>query len=577
LTKQNSIQKLSIKETSFIVVDVETTGLNAIRDRITEIGMVHVRNGRIFDKFETLVNPGVFIPRYITEMTGITNDMVYNKPSFKESFPGIKKFLSEYDGNIVFVGHNASFDYKFISASIERTMKEKFELPVLCTCRLARRLNKSLRSKSLYSLSQYYRIKIRNRHRALDDAKATAKILMYFLDELENAYGIEFLNDLLSFQYKKIYETSGMPGNIKKIKVTLKNIPDRPGVYFMRSKNDELLYVGKAKNLHDRVNSYFYHNTSHTPKIRKMIRQVNKVEYETTGSELSALILESRLIKKHKPKFNTATKRYGRFPFIKLDVQNSYPVAAKTFEVKLDGARYYGPFKSSYTVESLLERIDKSFFLRKCDYKKLKPSKAMSTCMYYEFKQCKGPCNFTQSLNDYRKEVEGVMRFLESEASPGALKQLEDKMYLLADEMKYEEASSFRDRITDLKRVILNMELTTSNINLKNFIVKCRETNVEGLNELFFVAGGKLLKTMVYPGKEIVYEPDYVKELINNIYFNGNLFNSTLYNNYGKFEKDELDGMKIISNWIFNNNSPKTLMKINDNSSTDKILKFVCE
>ena len=365
-----------VKDTSFLVVDVETTGLNAINDRITEIGMVHVQNGKIVDKYETLVNPGVFIPRYITELTGISNEMIYNKPTFYEIYPKITKFISNCGENIVFTGHNVSFDYKFVTSSVSRTVNEKFEMPVLCTCRLARRINKTLRSKSLYSLIQYYGIHILKRHRALDDAKATAKILIHFLKELECEYGIDSLDELLSFQYKKIYQQDKMPANIKRIKNDLKEIPELPGVYFMKSKDGELLYVGKAKNLHDRVNSYFYHNTSHTPKIRKMIRRVHKVEYETTGSELSALIKESWLIKKNKPRFNTATKRYSRFPFIKLDVQNSYPVVSKTYEVKLDGARYYGPFKSSYTVGSLMERIDKMYYLRKCDDKKLNPSKS---------------------------------------------------------------------------------------------------------------------------------------------------------------------------------------------------------
>ena len=197
--------------------------------------------------------------------------------------------------------------------------------------------------------------------------------------------------------------------------------------------------------------------------------------------------------------------------------------------------------------------------------------------MYFEFKQCKGPCNFTQSPEDYKKEVKHVMHFLESEANPGALKQLEDQMYIYADDMKYEEASEMRDRISDLKRVILNMELTTSQLNMKNFIVKCRETNRKNANEVFFVAGGKLLRHFMMPGDEAVYEEDYIKELVNNIYFNGNLFRSTLYNNYGKYEKDELDAMKIISNWLFHNNSPKTLLKVEDDLTPDRILKFVYE
>ena len=121
----------------------------------------------------------------------------------------------------------------------------------------------------------------------------------------------------------------------------------------------------------------------------------------------------------------------------------------------------------------------------------------------------------------------------------------------------------------------MNMELTTSELNLKNFIVKCKDTNIKGTNELFFIAGGKLMKSVKFPKDEMNGELENLKEFTENLYFNGNLFKSTLFNSYGKFEKDELDSMKIISNWIFHNNSPSTLLKIDDNTSIEKIFNFV--
>jgi len=346
----------------------------------------------------------------------------------------------------------------------------------------------------------------------------------------------------------------------------------------MKSKDEEIIYIGKAKNLNYRLRSYFYHNVSHTGKIRRMIREVHHVDYELTGSELSALILESRLIKLHKPKFNSATKRYSRFPFIKIDVQNDYPKIEKTYVVKLDGARYYGPFKSSFTVNSLIERIYKAYKLRKCDDKKLNPDKNKSTCMYYEIGLCRAPCNFTQSHRSYRTEVKRVMEFLEAETSKSAIKELEHRMYELSDSEEYEEASRVRDRISDLKRVIMNMELTAPEVNLKNFIVKCRDGNPENGFELFFIAGGKLIKNInleINEHTDSEYEMERISELVNNIYFRGNLFGSIYLNNPGKFTKEELDSMKIISNWICLNNSPNTLLKINSKISPSKVLEFV--
>jgi DNA polymerase-3 subunit epsilon len=575
LIELKQIENRLIKDTNFLVVDVETTGLSADGDRITEIALVNVNNGRITNEFSTLINPHQFIPRFITELTGITNEMVSDKPDFEKSLPPIRNFINEINGMIVLCGHNVSFDHRFINSSLERAGEQKLNIQTICTARLARRLKLGLQSKSLYSLSKHFKINVARRHRALDDARATAIILINFLNKLVNEYDYETLEELLSFQHKKIYEPQKLPANIKHIKKELKDAPVHAGVYYMKNKDDEIIYIGKAKNLNYRLRSYFYHNVSHTGKIRRMIREVKKVEYQTTGSELSALILESRLIKKHKPKYNSATKRYSRFPFIKIDSQNAYPKVEKTYEVRLDGARYYGPFKSSFTVNSLLESINKSFKIRKCDDKKLIPEKNRSSCMYYEIKLCNAPCNFTQSHKSYNTGVKRVMEFLEAETSTGAIKELETEMSGLSDELKFEEASYIRDKINDLKRVILNMELTASEVNLKNFVLKCREGSADDSFELFFIAGGKLIKNIKLEQKEYQERLEEISELVENIYFRGNLFGSVYLNSSGKFSKEELDSMKIISNWVCLNNSPETLLKINPKTSTGKILKFV--
>lgn len=565
---------IPVSKTNFIVIDFETTGLSANSNRITEVGLVHVSGGKIIDEYSSLVNPGQFIPSYITDLTGITNEMVYDKPPFEDVLPKIKEYLTGNTDYTILAGHNVAFDYKFLKVSAERVTGEKLELPTLCTCRLARRLNKSLLSKSLYSLSRHFKIKVKRRHRALDDAKATAEILLHFLKTLDEEYGVDCAEDLLSFQHKKIYEKDKIPANIKRIKDDLKKIPAEPGVYKMLTRKNDILYIGKAKNLHDRVNSYFYHNTSHTGKVRKLIRQVYKVDYELTGSELSALILESSLIKHHKPQFNSAIKRHKRFPFIKIDTKNKFPKIEKTFEIKLDNAKYYGPFRSNYTVDSLLDRIDKTFFLRKCKEKYLQVSKNHSVCMYHDIKQCKAPCNLSQPHADYLKEVKKVINFLESEASPGALRSLEKKMQDLSNDLQFEEASVVRDRLEDLRKVLLNLELTNAEIKLKNYIVKCTNGSKNSY-ELFFIAGGKLVKNIKLPDENYEYEQDYFKEMIENIYFRGNLFSNVIYNHTGKFTREELDKMKIISNWIFLYNSPKTIFKIDEKTVTDKVLHFV--
>jgi DNA polymerase-3 subunit epsilon len=548
-----------------------------MRDRMTEIAMIKVSNGEIVSEFSSLINPEQFIPPYITELTGITNEMVYDKPKFGELIPKVQKFIFGNKGEIILGGHNVSFDFNFLNSSLIRNGSERLNIPTLCTCRLARRLNQSLRSKSLASLSRHHGIHIARQHRAQDDAKATAQIMIDFIDKLVNEYGVETLDELLSFQYKKIYEPSKIPANIRRIKAILKDVPHKSGVYFMKDRNNELLYVGKAKNLHSRLNSYFYHNISHTSKIKKLIRQVHSVEYEETASELSALILESRLIKKHKPDFNSAIRRYRRYPFIKIDVQHEYPKITKTYEIALDGAKYYGPFKSSFTVDSLLDRINKTFRLRKCRDRSLKPTRNFSACMYYQIKQCDAPCNFTQTEEEYKQEVFRVRKYLEAETGVDAVRSLETRMYHLSEEMNYEEASLVRDRIQDLKKVILNMELTSSEVNLKNFIVKCRDGCPDKTFEVFFVANGRLFKNLFLDlnDGQCNYEQDYLVELIDSIYFSGSLFGSVMYNDNGKFTREELDRMKIISNWIYLNNSASTFMKVKEDTKIENVLSFI--
>lgn len=569
---------ISIPDTTFIVADTETTGLSANLHRITEIALIKVHNGEIVDEYQTLINPEQFIPPGITRLTGITNELVYDKRKFHEAAHEISSFIFDNNTNLVFGGHNVSFDYRFINNALARSGFNEMGLESICTCRLARRLNRHLPSKSLESLVKFFGLQRRRKHRAMDDARVTAQILIQFIDRLINEFEMETLDELLAFQYKKIYEPTKIPAKLRKIKINLKEIPQKPGVYFMKNRNDDIVYIGKAKNLKDRLSSYFYHNVSHTRKIKRLIRSVQKIEYETTGSELSALMLESRLIKLHKPRYNTAIRRYRRFPFIKIDVQNMFPRAVKTYVVKPDGAKYYGPFSSGMTVNGLIDRINKNYKLRKCDDIKLVPSHTRATCIYHDMHQCDAPCNLTQSFVDYKKEVLQVNKFLVSDSGESALTLMNVQMNTLAEELQFEEASYVRDQIADLKKVILNMELTSSEVEMRNYIIKCKDENSKNTWEIFFIVNGRIAKTLCmdiageYEGTEI----NNLVDEINNLYFNGGLFLFNVFNKSSDiFGKDELDQLKIISNWIYINNSPANIQRITQKTKAEDVLSFI--
>lgn len=568
----------SIYNAAFAVIDVETTGLSPDRNRITEIGIVKIRNGEVIDEYQSLVNPEQFIPPGITRLTGITNEMVYNKPKFEDIAGEVLSFIFSEGGNIILGGHNVRFDYGFLNASLARAGHNRLTIPSVCSARLARRLSRRLPSKSLDSLRRHFNIYSRRKHRALDDAKATAVIITHFIEQLVAEFEIETLDELLGFQYRKIYDSVKIPARFRKLKSELQNAPQKPGVYFMYNKSGDIIYIGKAKNLKDRLSSYFYHNTSHSTKTRKLVRYVHKVEWEEAGSELSALLAESKMIKSHKPKFNSAIKSYRKFPFIKIDVQRMYPRVHKVYEIIPDGAKYYGPFASSFTVNTLIEKINKYYRLRKCDDKELHPSKSKSPCLYHEISQCSAPCNFTVSAVEYKKDVKEVDKFLSSQGEESALKFLEREMNQLAEEMHYEEASYLRDNIADLKKVLLNIELTNSIVEMQNYIIRCRQENSQNTWEIFLMLNGKIAKTFCV---DLTAKPDEdflnnVIEDVNYLYFSGALFRDYVFSKaYHKFKIDEIDTLKIISNWVYRNYKPSRIMKMTARTNLKDVVKFI--
>ena len=559
----------NIFETTFIVCDVETTGLSAYDNRVTEVAFIKVRNGEILDKYSTLVNPGQHIPREITNLTGITNEDVFNKLSFSEIAQDIINFIGDpEEENIVFTGHNVGFDYKFIQQSFFRAGL-KFEMRSLCTCKLARRLLRRLKSKSLSNVAAHYDIKIKKAHRAYDDALATTRILMNFLEILTEEHEFENVNEVLRFQNTKIYNNENKSPLLKRLKLTLKDFPRSPGVYFMKAKDGEIIYIGKAKNLRERISSYFRYNSELPVKIRRLINNIAAIEYEITNSELSALILESKLIKQHKPRFNSAIKRFRYHPYLKIDIQNEYPRIEKVYEIENDGANYYGPFRSGLTVNRLLKDIDDEFKLRKCDYKKLKPSREHSTCMYYEMKKCDAPCDLTQSKAEYANEVRRVHDFITSKENHSAHKLYESKMTEHSEKMEFERAAFVRDRLNDIMKVMSYQKVITSAINDKKIIIKCVS---EIGKEIFFIQNGKLVKTYnLDPGSEY-NQTDIYEELSETTEY---LFFSLSKYVRHKFSNYELDEIKVISNWLALNRERNSVMEIHEHHSKKEVLNFL--
>jgi DNA polymerase III subunit epsilon len=569
--KKREKDSLHLLDATFIVCDVETTGLSPHYNRITEISLVKIQDGEITDKFSTLINPKQHIPREITYLTGITNEDVIDKPVFDEIAPKIIKFFEDINfTNTVFVGHNVSFDYKFVSESFRRMDEPiKFTVKTLCTCKLARRLLRQLKSKSLGNVSEYLGIRQDRKHRAYDDTMATAKILLHFLDLLQEEYDIESLDELLTFQNKKIYTEEKKSPALKRVNIKLKDIPTNPGVYFFKSTSGEILYIGKAKNLRERLSSYFRHNSELTHKIKRLLSSIQKLEYEITDSELSALILESKLIKKHKPRFNTAIKRFRFHPFLKIDIQNDFPKIEKVHEIENDGANYYGPFSSRRTVNQLLREIKDKYKIRKCESKKLKASKNNSNCMYYDIGQCDAPCNTTISKDEYRKEIIKAHNYITETDNNSSRTIYKKLMNRLSERMEFEKAASLRDRLMDLEKVMSFQKVITSAINNKKIIIKC---DTPAKREVFFIHNGKLMNTYTMDKNGEFDQRNFFEDITETTEYL--YFSLSKYIKH-KYTAEELDEIKVISNWLALNRDRNSFLEINDSHTKEELVKFI--
>jgi DNA polymerase-3 subunit epsilon len=550
---ENNNELKYISETQFVVIDVETTGQNAVLGRITEIAMVKVIDGQIVDEYSTLINPEQFIPPYITQMTGITNEMVFTAPKFKEVRGRILSFL----GDNIFTAHNVNFDFGFVNHSFLRDANISLTNTKLCTCRLARRLLPTLRHKSLDSLINHFHIRVENRHRALDDARATAFLLIHFLETLENKYSIELLDDLISFQYKKVFQIKKPPKNFSKVKETVENLFPQPGIYRFYDKYEYLIYIGKAKNLKDRVSSYFYHNVGHSPKIMEMVRKVHSIKYEVTGSELSALLLEEKLIKKNKPYYNSAQKRLRKYPFLKIDLSDEFPFLDWSYEIKNDGSEYFGPFISRNHIESFIEALNKIFKLRECKDKVLREK---GRCIYPDLERCMAPCE-NGNKGKYWEEIQKIRNFLYGK-NDDLLKRFEDIMVERSKNYRFEEAAELRDKIKLIKFFIKRQRYLPSSVNNSNFIVvvPCYRTSFE----IFIIKMGKFIHSELFTK----YNEEKTRLFIQNIFSNVTLFDRE----YSKFDPDL---MQIIMCWVNRNYNIIKIINFNEESNLEEILKEI--
>ncbi len=275
------------------------------------------------------------------------------------------------------------------------------------------------------------------------------------------------------------------------IEEELKKLPASPGVYLMRDQRDQIIYVGKAISLRNRVRSYFRESTTKSPKIQKMVSLIAGFEYIITDSELEALVLENNLIKEHNPRYNTMLKDDKTYPYIKVTIQDEYPRIFVTREMKKDRAKYFGPYTDVQAVRETIDLINSIFMLRTCNRNLPRDIGKERACLNYHIKQCTAPCQGYVTMEQYQKQVEDALDFLNGNYQ-GVIKGLEEKMKLASEQMEFEEAIQYREQIQNIKKVTQKQKITDYNSEDKDVIGLCADDE-DAVVQVFFIRNGKLI------------------------------------------------------------------------------------
>jgi len=513
-------------ETTFVVVDLETTGGAPTPEGIIEIGAVRVAGGRLLDTFARFVKPAHPIPPFISRLTGITDAMVADASPIGAVLP---QFLA-FAGDAVLVAHNAAFDVAHLNAAQQALAGRPVDAPVVCTLRLARRLLSHLRRRSLDAVAAELGVACFGRHRALPDAHIAAEILCVFL-ERALARGINRIDDLLDFQRAAV---DGRPFIVHVPRARLEDVPPRPGVYHLLGADGRLLYVGKARRLRERLSTYFTNARGHSARVLDLIRHTHDFRITETGSELAASLLEARQIRELKPPYNRQRKHLPRVGFLKLSVRSAYPRLWVTERLAADRATYLGPFRSRDAAERAHAILGRLFGLRTCAGA-LSPAPDATPCLSGQVGACTAPCAARVDLPSYRGQVDELLAFLGGDDGP--LEWLRARRDTLASDLRFEAAARAQRDLELLENLRRRQQTLAWVVARQNFVVLL-PTLPRDAALFYAVLGGRLaVEVRITATVDLAAAVRLVRE------------------RFGPYQglplgRDEVDGTTIIAAWL---------------------------
>ena len=275
------------------------------------------------------------------------------------------------------------------------------------------------------------------------------------------------------------------------IEEELKKLPAKPGVYLMHDEKDQIIYVGKAISLKNRVRQYFQTSRNKGVKIEQMVTHIKRFEYIVTDSELEALVLECNLIKEHRPKYNTMLMDDKGYPFIKVTTNEAYPRIMLAREIKKDKAKYFGPYTSATAVKDTIDLIRKLYQIRSCNRNLPKDIGKERPCLNYHIKQCKAPCQEYISEEEYGKSIDEAIRFLNGHYD-SILKDLEQKMQDASENMEFEKAIEYRELLNSVKQIAQKQKITDSSGEDRDILAVAKDSE-DAVVQVFFIRGGRLI------------------------------------------------------------------------------------
>ncbi len=425
---------IPLREVTFVVVDLETTGGSPASNRITEVGAVRVRAGEVEGELATLVDPEVAIPPGITALTGIDDTMVAGRPPIG----GILPALLEFARGSVLVAHNARFDVGFLDAALRRSGRPPLEQQALCTAALARRLlAEEVRDCRLATLAAHVGARTRPEHRALADARATVDVL-HALIERAGSVGATTLEDLTALQ-----RVGSAPVFAARRRLA-DDLPHAPGVYAFTSAAGERLYVGTATDLRARVRSYF--GSDPRRRVPDLLRETARIEHWVTPTAIEAEVAEARLIRREDPRYNRRGRprrpvwlRLTAEAFPRLSIARTAPPA---------GEPALGPLPSRRQATALAEALHEAVPLRRCT-QRLPHAPQRQGCALGELGRCAGPCSGAIDAGEYARRTADAAAALRGDAT-AVLATLSARMDALGAAGRFEEAAGLRDRTAAL-------------------------------------------------------------------------------------------------------------------------------